>query len=224
VRAALVALLLGGLAFAACGDDDADEATPILHSLTLTAAPTATLSQAAATSPAETPTATEAPGPAGFDAFRAFGGQIAAAVEARDVDFFLRDPVITTLECPNEVFECSTPIAGINVGLWQSEARPEPVDAFRQLLADEFAEGVRLYALATLTHEFGGAIGGPVDAAVFEKTARPGTGFVIFFQPSGDDWRLSLLMYTGFPEDFTNDWFSGECLGNCYDYYEPWEE
>ncbi|MEX1195819.1 MAG: hypothetical protein WD904_03810 [Dehalococcoidia bacterium] len=218
IAAAFLALVAGG-----CGDDDDDIPTgtaSVGPDSTITATPAA---------PEDTLTATPASTllsipPAGFDEFRTFGAAIDQAIQAQDVDFFLRDPVISTEQCPNILYQCTQPVSGIMVGLWRSEGRPMAMDEFKTFLSDRFALGFQLAALATLTHDSGGAIGGPVDIAVVMQQSDPTTNaYVLFFERNGAGWRLKLLMNSGRPSDESNEWLSGTCA-ECYDYFELWEE
>jgi hypothetical protein len=213
--------LLGGgslallLAAAAC--DDATK-PPFLPE----ASPTATAG-ATPTAPA-TPTPTAVPEAAGMAGFRAFAVQIEAAVEARDVDFFLSNAQISTTSCPND-FEprCQglpdgATVEGIWLGKWRSHAFLLTPEDFHANLTDYFASlpEPTLIAIAGLERVVGGVIGGPASFAIVGAPDDSTQSTIFQFVSINGTWRFKLTGGGG------QEWLSGDCADCYYDTWEPW--
>ncbi len=175
------------------------------------------------------------PGPGGgtperapLQFFRGFSPQVQAAVESRDVDFFLDSAQTSTLTCPNE-FEprCEgqpegAEIEGIAFGRWRSERSLLTPEEFRGNLTaylDSLPDPA-LYALARPERDIGGLIGGPAFFAVAVSSDNPSNTTRIFgFVFLDGEWRMSLMMEAPV---LAEEWLSGEC-SDCYDQWERWE-
>ncbi len=142
-----------------------------------------------------------------FESFRLFGRQIADAMAANDTSFFLDSAILSSAEDGGE---------GIWLGLWRSEAVPEPPEGVRRLLADYFGEGPWLYALAAVYRDAGGVIGGPTYFAITALPADASTTHVLYFRLTDDTWRLAGVIRGG---ELSSDWLGGTCA-DCYDYWE----
>jgi hypothetical protein len=150
-----------------------------------------------------------------------FAAQIASAIQYKDADFFLQDPVIDTVDC--SFMGCTTgTFSGIDYGGWQSEASPYAVETVRGYLVSFLSSRAELFGIAAVNSDRGGAIGGPATFAVL--TADTGTSTavrILEFIHDGDHWRLKVMLEDGSP-DTPSEWLSGTCAG-CYDYFELWQ-
>ncbi len=192
---------------------------------TATADPTPTLTPTTALTPSPTLE------PADLEGFREFALQVDAAVEARDVDFFMDVAVISTAACgapgylPSllcEELPPGTVIEGVWTGLWLSEGFLATEEQFRESLQEYFAalRDPTLYAIAALDHYVGGLIGGPAVFAIIASRDDPDntTRVFEFVQENGAFRMPNVIVGT----NLAASWLSGEC-GFCYDRWERWE-
>jgi DNA-binding CsgD family transcriptional regulator len=194
---------------------------------TSTLGPSASFTGGANLAASSTPTPTTAdvfgtPSPH-FAVFRNFAAQIDAAIAARDADFFLRDPVITSTECGPPVCPEVIVSNGVLYGGWNSEVFPYPLDDVRSHLKVYFDYPAELYALAATHSSKGTVMDGPAFFAIIRAPSlAAGTVKVIQVIRDGDSWRLRMEIDAGAPEGSINDWLSGDCA-QCYNYWERWE-
>jgi hypothetical protein len=210
-------MLLAAAFIAGCsGDDGAPEAS-LTASPSPTPAATPTPTEEVSETPAASPTATP---PEALKGFAEFGGQIDQAVTDKSTAFFLTNPLLTDIECPNELMDqCGdgptpTIISGILLGAWRSEAFPRTLNDFGISVGEYLAKGPRLRALAvdqsggdTFFYAITAVDGDPESTAVFSYKEGTGTYqlYALIFAPSLGD-----------------EWLSGSCT-DCYDQWMLWE-
>ena len=214
-------VLLAGVA--AC--DDARK-PPFLPEASPTVTAEATPTAQSTPSPTAAPVGSWTPGRASpdFENFRTFAQQIEVAVRSHDTHFFINNAVLSSIPCPNiYMTECDgtepTTIEGVWVGLWESEAFPEPPERFRDILIHYFASNPNLQSLAAVYRDVGGAIGGPAYFAITAIPSESASTQVFEFQLKDGAWRFWGMIHDGSP---SRVWLSGEC-DYCYDYWERWE-
>ncbi len=218
----LALLLLGAVALAACGGDDAvpPKTTPAL---------TATV----AATPA--PTATAAAATALDESFRAFATEIDAATRAGDVAFFMErlttEPVVCTEEMVRDRYAgpaCAADgerFAGFTIGKWRGSGAVVPVATVESLLdeaffgavvqqaSDEFGSGApRVYAI----NMSGGRYSAILTAIHGANRVR--MAIVTEWERLGADWRMThIVMALGSGRDFLQP---DEAVRS---YYPQWE-
>lgn len=175
-----------------------------------------------------TPEATATVATGDLEGFRVFAGQVEAALEGRDVDFFMAIAEMSSMTCPSE-FEprCEgqpggTVIEGIWHGRWRSEGTLLTSDSFRDEVTaylDSLSHPT-LYAVALLDRYVGGIIGGPAFFAVAASSDDLLTTTRVFeFVWQDGNWRMPLVMEAPV---LAEEWLTGDC-DDCYDDWERWE-
>ena len=209
------------IAVTACGGDDNASNTP---------SNSATAAVSTASPTIATATATASPTPvhifgtplANFADFRDFAGQIASAIQDKDASFFLQDPVIHTEDCSSMGCASGT-VSGVDFGGWLGEASPYSIDTLHGYLAYFFDAQAKLFGIAAVHSDRGGAIGGPATFAVLTaNTVTSASVVVLEFIHDGNLWRLKQVMEAGSVREQPSEWLSGACA-QCYDYFEPWQ-
>jgi hypothetical protein len=157
-----------------------------------------------------------------------FAAQIASAIQGKDADFFLRDPVVTSIEC-SAGGPCPIPgptvVVGIRYGLWRSDGFVSSVADTRSQLVDLLSSGRQLAAIAEATTDplYGDALQPqPGHFAVMNDPDDPGWVTLLDFLRDGSNWRLEDVVNARTTDASTNEWLSGRC-SECYDYWEPWQ-
>jgi len=214
---ALSPLLLAAAFIAGCSGDDGGPEASVTASPSPTPETTPTPTEEVSETPVAPPTATP---PAALKEFAAFGGQVDKAVKDRSTAFFLTNPLLTDIECPNELMDqCGdgptpTIISGILLGAWRSEAFPRTLNDFGISVGEYLAKGPRLRALAadqsgddTFYYAVTAVDGDPESTAVFSYKESAGT------------YRLYALI---FAPSLGDEWISGTCT-DCYDQWMLWE-
>jgi hypothetical protein len=176
---------------------------------------------------------------AGFEAFRAFGRDIAAAIASSNAAFFADRGVEIDVVCrgDEQLGQCmnqpsGTVLRGIPGGAWRSDAGGVTARAdFLKMVSDWFAAAIptesdnhgdgspRLIALAeTQNGEF------MAIASLIRDTGSP-MGIqrqcrVFRFLPAEGDWELP-GEYFCYSSAVSEDWLTGFC-GQCYQSWESW--
>jgi hypothetical protein len=212
-RLLLLSLALVLVLAVACGDDDDGESTPTPSEATPTAARTPIPTPG-------TPTPTNSPSPTPL-AFSDFAGQVETALGEKDVLFFMRNPLLQGIECPNELMtECGdgptpTMIQGIVVGNWRSEAFPQDPNDFIVTLSEYLVKEPTLRAIASRDPAGGEP---PSYYAVTAVKGDPKSVAVFEFKEGEGTYHLASLI---FAPVLGSEWLGGECA-ECYDEWEEW--
>jgi hypothetical protein len=196
-----------------------------------------------------TPTAEETPAgeTGGFDGFRAFAQQIEAAVEGRNVQFFVERARLAELTCTGEEFPlpCASQPAGTTLtGIW-SRAWASDASALLSLeeytlwledyfttalddLSDSYGSGsLTLYALAHREAEGAELLRAITTSIVDRYPAGTPIGrtereaHVFDFEFEDGRWQFAGEM-VALTSVTSLDWLSGDCA-ECYDHWERWE-
>lgn len=205
---------------AACGEDE-DVPGATSH-------PSASVSAMAGSPSPSTPipNLTEtAPATSEFEDFRRFAVEVATALDDRNTEFFLSDPIFSSMECPNIFTDCGVPyptvIQGIAVGLWRSEGAVYSLEESRLMLRSYLEQDPKVHAVAALYHDIGGGIGGPAFYVIVTTPQAPETtAKALQFVNDNGRWRFRLYLDTGSSQS-ESEWLSGNC-SECYDYWESW--
>jgi hypothetical protein len=192
-----------------------------------------TPTEEATSTPEPTPAAVLTPSPTleptDLEGFREFAPHVEAAVQARDVDFFMNVANISSVTCPEgleprcEGQPSGAVVEGIRIGLWRGGALLSIVDDFRASLEQYLASltDPTLYAIAARDRYVGGLIGGPsVFAVVASADDLQTTTRVFEFVEEDGSWRMPTVIHV---TNSAEEWLSGKC-SDCYDRWERWED
>lgn len=153
--------------------------------------------------------------------FEEFAEQLDQALNDRSTALFLVDPILTDIECPNELMtDCGgaptpTIISGVVIGRWRSEGFPVSPDEFEAELNDYLSTGPQLRAIAV--KEVEGEDGTPAYFAITAVDGDPESTAHFIFKEDEGAFRLQALIFAPVLGD---EWLLGEC-GECYDQWEP---
>ena len=200
------------LAVTACSDSDGGgEDIDASSSPAVSAEPT----------PADSPSASATATVSADLTFEEFAEQLDQALSDQSTAPFLADPILTDIECPNELMtDCGgaptpTIISGVVIGRWRSEGFPVSPDEFEAELNDYLSTGPQLRAIAV--KEVEGEDGTPAYYAITAVDGDPESTAYFIFKEDDGAFRLQALIFAPVLGD---EWLLGEC-GECYDQWEP---
>ncbi len=211
-----MALVLVAVALTACNDDSSEDSdsspSPSNDGGAETAEP----------SPEGEVPSSSATGESDPETFEKFAVQIDQAVAEGSSDFFLDNPILTDVECPNEIVtDCGagptpTILQGVIEGRWRSEGFPVSPDELETTLDEYFAGDPNLVAVAVKENE--GEGGDPAYYAITAADGDPKSTAVFVYKQPDQEYRLQSVI---FAPVLGEEWTSGTCT-ECYDQWDAW--